>query len=117
MIFAVHFGDETATYTYLVFCVFLRIFGTSLFLRLGIVSLTLSPRAGGPPIVGCPWLLIQYIRSFPPYLEGVSSIRNLRTRNAVVTRVPPNISYKGTAFIIIIIIIIITEQSEVYFLW
>jgi hypothetical protein len=28
------------------------------------------------------WLLIEYIRSYPPYLEGVSSIRNLRTRLA-----------------------------------
>jgi hypothetical protein len=55
------------------------------------------------------------------YLEGVSSIRNLKTRNAVVTGDPPGMAYKGTAFIIIIIIIIIiviiTEQSEVYFLW
>jgi hypothetical protein len=46
--------------------------------------------AGGPPLVGCPRLLIQYIRSYPPYLEGISSIRNLRTRHAVVTRDPPN---------------------------
>jgi hypothetical protein len=30
-------------------------------------------------------LLIQHIRSYPPYLEAVSSIRNLRTRHAVVT--------------------------------
>jgi hypothetical protein len=44
-----------------------------------------SPQAGGPPTVGCPRLLIQYIRSDPPYLEAVSSIRNRRTRHAVVT--------------------------------
>jgi hypothetical protein len=31
---------------------------------------------------------IQYIRSYPPYLETISSIRNLRTRHAVVTRDP-----------------------------
>jgi len=26
-----------------------------------------TPQAGGPPLVGCPRLLIQYIRSYPPY--------------------------------------------------
>jgi hypothetical protein len=35
----------------------------------------LAPRATtqgrGPPIVGCPRLLTQYIRSYPPYLEAV----------------------------------------------
>jgi hypothetical protein len=35
-------------------------------------------------------LLIQYIRSYPPYIEAVSSIRNPRTRHAVVTRNPVN---------------------------
>jgi hypothetical protein len=44
-----------------------------------------------PPTVGCPRLLIQHIRSYPPYLEAVSSIRNLRTRRAVVTVDPLNI--------------------------
>jgi hypothetical protein len=43
-------------------------------------------QAGGLPPIGCPRLLIQYIRSYPPYLEAVSSIRNLRTRHAMVTR-------------------------------
>jgi hypothetical protein len=47
-------------------------------------------QAGGPPLVGCTRLLIQYIRVYPPYLEVVSSIRKLRTRHAVVTRDPPN---------------------------
>jgi hypothetical protein len=42
-------------------------------------------KAGGVPLVGCPRMLIQYIRSNPPYLEAVSSIRNLRTRHAMVT--------------------------------
>jgi hypothetical protein len=51
-----------------------------------------NPQAGGPPLVGCPRLLIQYIRSYPPYLEGDPSIRNLRTRHAVVTRDPPNMA-------------------------
>jgi hypothetical protein len=32
-----------------------------------------TTQAGGPPLVGCPRLLIQYIRSCPPYLEAVSS--------------------------------------------
>jgi hypothetical protein len=48
-----------------------------------------NPQAGGPPHVGCPRLLMQYICSFPPKLEGVSSIRNLSTRHAIVTRDPP----------------------------
>jgi hypothetical protein len=44
--------------------------------------------------VGCPRLRIQYIRSYPPYLEGVSSIRNLRTRHAVVTKDTPNMRWQ-----------------------
>jgi hypothetical protein len=61
-----------------------------IFLRLGIVSPTPNPQAGGPPLVGCPRLFVQYIRSYPPYLEAVSSICNLRTHYAVVTRDPCN---------------------------
>jgi hypothetical protein len=38
----------------------------------------------------CPWLLIQYICRYPPYLEAATSIRNPRTRHAVVTRDPRN---------------------------
>jgi hypothetical protein len=49
-----------------------------------------KPQAGGPPTVGCQRLLIQYIRSYPPYLEAVSSIRNPTTRHAVVTVDPLN---------------------------
>jgi hypothetical protein len=71
----------------------LRHFVTSLFFRWGVVSPTPNPQAGGSPLVGSPRLLIQYIRSYPPYLEGVSSIRNVRTRHAVVTRDPPNMDY------------------------
>jgi hypothetical protein len=48
-----------------------------------------NPQAGEPSLVGCPQLLIQYICSCPPKLEGVS-IRNLRTRHAVMKRDPPN---------------------------
>ena len=36
-------------------------------LRLGVVSTSPNPQAGGPPLVGCPRLLIRYIRSYPPY--------------------------------------------------
>jgi hypothetical protein len=42
----------------------------------------------GLPLVGCPRLLIEYICSYPPYLEAVASIRHLRTRHAVVTGDP-----------------------------
>ena len=31
------------------------------------VSPSPNPQAGGPPLVGCPRLLIQFIRSYPPY--------------------------------------------------
>jgi hypothetical protein len=35
------------------------------------VTTSLNPQAGGPPLVGCPRLLIQYIHSYPPYLQAV----------------------------------------------
>jgi hypothetical protein len=60
----------------------------------GVVSSPPNPQAGGSPPVGCPRLLIEYIRSYPPYLEAVSSIRNLRTRHAVVTVDPLNMDFK-----------------------
>jgi hypothetical protein len=69
---------------------FLWSFVTSLFLWWRVVSPTPNPQAGGPPLIGCPRLLFQYIRSYPPYLEAVSSIHNLRMRHAMVTRDPPN---------------------------
>jgi hypothetical protein len=37
------------------------------FSQWGVVSPSSNPQAGGPPLVGCPGLLIQYIRSYPPY--------------------------------------------------
>jgi hypothetical protein len=40
------------------------------FLRWGLVSPPPNFQAGGPPLVGGPLLLIQYIRSCPPYLEA-----------------------------------------------
>jgi hypothetical protein len=66
-------------------------FVASLLLRRGVVSPTPNPQAGGLPLVCCPRLLIQYSHSYPPDLKAVSSIRNLWTRNAVVTRGPHNI--------------------------
>jgi hypothetical protein len=53
-------------------------------MRWGVVSPTPNLTAGGPPFFGCPRPL-QYIRDYLPYLEVVSSIRNLRTRHAVLT--------------------------------
>jgi hypothetical protein len=32
-----------------------------------VVSTVPNPEAGGPPLVGCQRLLIQYIHSYPPY--------------------------------------------------
>jgi hypothetical protein len=58
------------------------------FLRWWIVSPTPDSQAVGD-------YLFQYIRSYPPYLEVVSSIRNLRTRHAVVIRDPPNIDLRA----------------------
>jgi hypothetical protein len=37
------------------------------FLRRGVVSTSPNPQAGGPPLVGCLRLLIQFIHSYPPY--------------------------------------------------
>jgi hypothetical protein len=37
------------------------------FSRWGVVSPSSKPQAGGPPLVGCPRLLIQYISSNPPF--------------------------------------------------
>ena len=42
-------------------------FVTNTFLRWEVVSTSSNPQAGGPPIVGCPRLLIQYIFSYTPY--------------------------------------------------
>jgi hypothetical protein len=47
-----------------------------------------TPQTAGQPLVGCTRLLIQYICSYPPKPEDVSSIRNLRTRLVVVTKDP-----------------------------
>jgi len=42
-------------------------FLTKFFLQGAVVSTSPNPQAGGPHLVGCPWLLIQFIRSYPPY--------------------------------------------------
>jgi hypothetical protein len=58
------------------------------FLLWSVVRPPPNPQAGGQPPVSCPRLLIQYIRSYPPYLKAVSSIRNPRTSLAMVTGDP-----------------------------
>jgi len=40
---------------------------TCVFLRRGVVSTSPNSQAGGPPLVGCPRLLIQFIHSYPTY--------------------------------------------------
>jgi hypothetical protein len=44
-----------------------------------------------PPFVGCPPLIIQYIRIYIQYLEVISCIGNPRTRRAMVTGDPLNL--------------------------
>ena len=36
-------------------------------LQVGVVIPSPNPQAGGLPLVGCPRLLLQFIRSYPPY--------------------------------------------------
>jgi hypothetical protein len=60
--------------------VFARALRDPSFLRPGIVR-----PAPNPPLIDCPRLPIQYIYSYPPYLEAVSSIRHPKTRRTVVT--------------------------------
>jgi hypothetical protein len=84
-------------------------FVPSLFLRWGVVSSTPDPPAKGPPLVGCPRHLIQYIRSYSPFLEGISSIRNLRARNAVVARDPHNMEH---VTLLIVTYVVCYRKSE-----
>ena len=37
------------------------------FSQWGVVSTSPNPQTGGPPLVGCLWMLIQYTHSYPPY--------------------------------------------------
>jgi hypothetical protein len=64
-------------------------FVTSLSLR-WVVSPTPNLQAGELLFLGCPWMLIQIIRSYHPYLVGISSILNLRTRHTLMTEAPIN---------------------------
>jgi hypothetical protein len=73
---------------------------TSLSLWRGVVNHMPNPQPGGPPLVSCPWLLIQYIHSYLPYLEAVSYIHNLRAHHAVVTMDPHNMAWQTTHCII-----------------
>jgi hypothetical protein len=57
-------------------------------LRRGVVSLTPNLQAGVLFPVGCSQVLIPYIRSYPPYLEVVSSIRNVGMGLVVMTMHP-----------------------------
>jgi hypothetical protein len=45
-------------------------------------------QAPRPPLVGCLWLLVRHIHSYPPHLEAISSNPNLRMCHAMVTRDP-----------------------------
>ena len=45
----------------------MRVFLNRAVLQGGVVRPSPNPQVGGPPLVGCPRLLIQYIRSYPPY--------------------------------------------------
>jgi hypothetical protein len=60
-------------------------------LRREIISPAASPKDGGPPLIGSLRMFTRCIRRSPPYLETAFSIRNLRTRPAVVTREPLDI--------------------------
>lgn len=50
------------------------------FLRWGLVSASPNPQAGGPPLVRCPRLPIQYIRCNPPLSGGLFLHPQLRGR-------------------------------------
>ena len=58
--------------------------------RRGVVSTSPNPQAGGPPLVGCPWQLIQFIHRYPPYWRPF-----LRTRHAVVTSIKMDLQEVG----------------------
>jgi hypothetical protein len=61
------------------------------FLRREVVRPTPESEAGVVPLVGCPQLLIQYIRRYPAYLDAVYSICTLNTRHSLATRDPLNL--------------------------
>jgi len=49
------------------------------FLRRRIVVTSPNNRPGGPPLIGCPRLLIHYIRSYPSHIETVPPARTWRS--------------------------------------
>jgi hypothetical protein len=69
---------------------------STIFFMVGIVSPSPNSQLLGPLPADCPRVLIQNIRSYPTYLEALSSICNLRMHHAVVTRDPLNVGYTNT---------------------
>jgi hypothetical protein len=62
-----------------------------IFLRWDVAALMpTQPASGGAPLVVCPRLFIQYIPTYPTYLETVSFTRKLKSRHALVTKEPLN---------------------------
>jgi len=47
-----------------------------------------TPFARESTLVGCPQRLIQYSRSYPPYLEAIFSIRNPKTCHDLMRETP-----------------------------
>jgi hypothetical protein len=64
---------------------FVKHFTTWYFLRRVILTSSPNPQTWGSPFVGCPRIIFPYLRSCPPSMEAVSSIRCLRTRRALMT--------------------------------
>ena len=46
----------------------MRVFLNVNVLQGGFISTSPNPQAAGPQFVGCPRLLVQFIRSYPPFL-------------------------------------------------
>jgi hypothetical protein len=59
-------------------------FHNNFLFRWGVIP-SLNPIYRKPPLIGCPRLLFQCFRSYPLYLEAVSSICNPRTRHVMMT--------------------------------
>ena len=66
-------GDQSGVVVYLgLFCLqrkhlTLWVFLNISFLRRGVVSTSSNLQAGGPPLDGCPRMLMKFIHSYPPY--------------------------------------------------
>jgi hypothetical protein len=79
----------------------LSYFVTSLFFWWGAVIPMPNLQAGGPSFVDCPWLLIQFIHTYSPYLEAISSIHNLKMCHVMVKEIPSNMDHIPTAMTIV----------------